>query len=115
VQKGDRSDSRLSIPIGPRRAIYRGKFFIFSLKNTDTFDMEFEFDSRKSHRNKLKHGIDFEEARKLWDKRDRDHFQLSRRREGFADRENREPFVDRNIHSSRKQYSNYLGSPSTTK
>jgi uncharacterized protein len=29
--------------------------------------MEFEFDSRKSHRNKLKHGIGFEEARKLWD------------------------------------------------
>ena len=29
--------------------------------------MDFEFDSRKSHRNKLKHGIDFEEARKLWD------------------------------------------------
>ena len=27
--------------------------------------MDFEFDSRKSHRNK--HGIDFEEARKLWD------------------------------------------------
>ena len=29
--------------------------------------MDFEFDFRKSHRNKLKHGIDFEEARKLWD------------------------------------------------
>ena len=29
--------------------------------------MDFEFDFRKSRHNKLKHGIDFEEARKLWD------------------------------------------------
>jgi hypothetical protein len=31
------------------------------------------------------------------------------------DRENREPLVDRNIHSSGKQHSNYLGTPGTTK
>jgi len=28
--------------------------------------MEFEFDPRKSNSNKQKHGIDFEEARALW-------------------------------------------------
>lgn len=29
--------------------------------------MEFEFDPKKSERNKQKHGIDFYEAQKLWD------------------------------------------------
>ena len=29
--------------------------------------MEFEFDTKKSSSNKLKHGIDFSEAQKLWD------------------------------------------------
>ena len=29
--------------------------------------MEFEFDVRKSSSNKMKHGIDFNEAQKLWD------------------------------------------------
>ena len=29
--------------------------------------MNFEFDPRKSEANKLKHGIDFEEAQRLWD------------------------------------------------
>ncbi len=29
--------------------------------------MEFEFDKNKSSRNKLKHGIDFKEAQRLWD------------------------------------------------
>ena len=29
--------------------------------------MEFEFDERKSHSNKEKHGIDFIEAQGLWD------------------------------------------------
>ncbi len=29
--------------------------------------MEFEFDERKSKKNKEKHGIDFEEAKALWD------------------------------------------------
>jgi len=29
--------------------------------------MEFEFDPRKSRSNKQKHGIDFDEARALWD------------------------------------------------
>ena len=29
--------------------------------------MEFEFDPRKSRSNKQKHGIDFDEARTLWD------------------------------------------------
>ena len=29
--------------------------------------MEFEYDNNKSERNKLKHGIDFEEAQALWD------------------------------------------------
>ena len=29
--------------------------------------MGFEFDVRKSSSNKMKHGIDFNEARKLWD------------------------------------------------
>jgi uncharacterized DUF497 family protein len=29
--------------------------------------MEFEFDLRKSRSNKKKHGIDFDEARALWD------------------------------------------------
>ena len=28
--------------------------------------MDFEFDPQKSHSNKLKHGIDFEEAKALW-------------------------------------------------
>lgn len=28
--------------------------------------MEFEFDTRKSHANKLKHGIDFEQAKSIW-------------------------------------------------
>jgi uncharacterized DUF497 family protein len=29
--------------------------------------MEFEYDPHKSQQNKAKHGIDFEEAKKLWD------------------------------------------------
>ncbi len=29
--------------------------------------MEFEFDAKKSSSNKMKHGIDFSEAQKLWD------------------------------------------------
>ena len=29
--------------------------------------MEFEFDDNKSNSNKMKHGIDFEQAQKLWD------------------------------------------------
>jgi uncharacterized DUF497 family protein len=29
--------------------------------------MEFEFDSQKSGSNKIKHGIDFNEAQELWD------------------------------------------------
>ena len=29
--------------------------------------MEFEYDDKKSESNKIKHGIDFEQARKLWD------------------------------------------------
>ena len=28
--------------------------------------MKFEFDENKSKSNKIKHGIDFEEAKKLW-------------------------------------------------
>ena len=31
------------------------------------YTMEFEFDRRKSKSNKQKHGIDFNEAQKLWD------------------------------------------------
>ena len=33
--------------------------------------MEFEYDASKSARNKEKHGIDFEEAKALWDDEDR--------------------------------------------
>ena len=33
--------------------------------------MEFEYDSSKSARNKEKHGIDFEEAKSLWEDEDR--------------------------------------------
>lgn len=33
--------------------------------------MQFEFDSRKSKKNKEKHGIDFVEAQKLWEDEDR--------------------------------------------
>jgi hypothetical protein len=29
--------------------------------------MEFEFDTNKSNSNKIKHGIDFDQAQKLWD------------------------------------------------
>jgi uncharacterized DUF497 family protein len=29
--------------------------------------MEFEFDAKKSSSNKIKHGIDFRQAQKLWD------------------------------------------------
>ncbi len=29
--------------------------------------MEFEYDSRKSEKNKAKHGLDFEEAEELWE------------------------------------------------
>jgi uncharacterized DUF497 family protein len=29
--------------------------------------MEFEFDDKKSASNKMKHGIDFEQAQRLWD------------------------------------------------
>jgi uncharacterized DUF497 family protein len=29
--------------------------------------MPFEYDSRKSHSNRVKHGIDFDEAQRLWD------------------------------------------------
>jgi hypothetical protein len=32
--------------------------------------MEFEFDADKSHANKLKQGIDFQQARALWDDSD---------------------------------------------
>ena len=31
------------------------------------YTMEFEFDVRKSRSNKKKHGIDFDEAQRLWD------------------------------------------------
>lgn len=31
--------------------------------------MEFEYDSKKSEANKAKHGIDFEQAKALWDDR----------------------------------------------
>jgi len=33
--------------------------------------MKFEFDSKKSERNKIKHGIDFIEAQTLWEDPDR--------------------------------------------
>lgn len=33
--------------------------------------MDFEFDPNKSVTNKVKHGIDFAEAQKLWEDRDR--------------------------------------------
>ena len=33
--------------------------------------MEFEWDERKNHRNKNKHGIDFETAMKLWNDKNR--------------------------------------------
>ena len=33
--------------------------------------MDFEYDASKSARNKEKHGIDFEEAKGLWDDEDR--------------------------------------------
>lgn len=33
--------------------------------------MRFEYDPRKSEANKLKHGIDFEDARRMWDDDDR--------------------------------------------
>ena len=33
--------------------------------------MEFEFDKRKSEMNKIKHGIDFIEAQKIWNDPDR--------------------------------------------
>jgi uncharacterized DUF497 family protein len=33
--------------------------------------MDFEFDPTKNATNKVKHGIDFVEAQKLWDDRDR--------------------------------------------
>jgi uncharacterized DUF497 family protein len=36
--------------------------------------MEFEFDPAKSEKNKEKHGIDFLEARALWDDSDRVEF-----------------------------------------
>ena len=29
--------------------------------------MEFEYDSRKSEKNKAKHGLDFEEAQEIWE------------------------------------------------
>jgi len=32
--------------------------------------MEFEFDAQKSRNNKIKHGIDFSQAQKLWDDSD---------------------------------------------
>ena len=32
--------------------------------------MRFEFDSQKSEHNKIKHGIDFNEAQELWNDRD---------------------------------------------
>ena len=36
--------------------------------------MGFEFDPKKSEKNKEKHGIDFEEAQQLWDDPDRVEF-----------------------------------------
>lgn len=33
--------------------------------------MDFEFDPNKNETNKVKHGIDFAEAQKLWEDRDR--------------------------------------------
>ena len=35
------------------------------------YTMDFEFDPTKNATNKVKHGIDFVEAQKLWDDRDR--------------------------------------------
>lgn len=39
--------------------------------------MKFDWDKNKSASNKLKHGIDFEEARKLWDDPSRVEIQAS--------------------------------------
>jgi len=33
----------------------------------NNYTMEFEFDPQKSDKNKIKHGIDFNEAQELWD------------------------------------------------
>jgi hypothetical protein len=40
------------------------------MKRYNNYTMEFEFDPEKSRANKRKHGIDFEEARALWDDSD---------------------------------------------
>ena len=42
--------------------------------------MEFEFDTLKSRRNKLKHGIDFNRAQVLWD--DPDYLEIPARTQG---------------------------------
>lgn len=43
-------------------------FFIFFL-HFYNFGMTFEYDENKSKSNKLKYGVDFEEAKELWDDR----------------------------------------------
>lgn len=40
--------------------------------------MKFEYDPNKSNSNKVKHGIDFEEAQALWDDRDAIMFAVDR-------------------------------------
>jgi uncharacterized protein len=78
--------------------------------------MEFEFDSRKSHRNKLKHGIDFEEARKLWDDIDAietiSSYSVEERILRIGKIESR---LWTPIFTHRGNNSNDLGSPGTTK
>ncbi len=55
--------------------------------------MRFEFDPSKSEKNKLKHGIDFEDAKELWN--DEDRFVMPARSNDenrfalLADRENK--------------------------
>ena len=44
--------------------------------------MEFEYDLRKSQANKTKHGLDFEEAKQIWEDIDRLEVSVSRIVEG---------------------------------
>jgi uncharacterized DUF497 family protein len=68
--------------------------------------MEFEFDKQKSRTNKEKHGIDFTEARRIWD--DPDRIEIPARTEDPGHRKDRCEMLVSRYHLSREENKNYL-------
>ena len=75
----------------------------------------FEFDHAKSETKRIKHGIDFAKAQRLWD--DSDHLEIPARSTG----ESRwvvigriDACVDRDRHAAARIHPHHLGAASTT-